>query len=266
MARKKTERSMDFPAARKAALYVRVSTKYQVDKDSLPFQRKKLKEYCKMLDINKYEIFEDDGYSAKKTERPRFQDMMNHIRAGEFTHLIVWKVDRISRNLLDFSTMYKELKDHRVTFISMNEQFDTSTAIGEAMLKIILIFAECQQYTKSFLAVFDRWIHVGLCVLQSGQTPSYFGIAMLYFFIRSRAVSRSVFRLSVLRNCFIRFSSVSIPNEIMLFFSSRKLSFIDSIRSPFHVAGRSRGCDPYCPVSRPGSLIWKAFPIWIMSG
>ena len=42
---------------------------------------------------------------------------------------IVWKVDRISRNLLDFSTMYKELKDHHVTFISMNEQFDTSTAI-----------------------------------------------------------------------------------------------------------------------------------------
>lgn len=133
----------------KAALYVRVSTKYQVDKDSLPFQRKKLKEYCKMLDIHKYEIFEDDGYSAKNTERPRFQEMMNHIRGGEFTHLIVWKVDRISRNLLDFSTMYKELKDHRVTFISMNEQFDTSTAIGEAMLKIILIFAELERNMTS---------------------------------------------------------------------------------------------------------------------
>ena len=133
----------------KAALYVRVSTKYQVDKDSLPFQRKKLKEYCKMLDIHKYEIFEDDGYSAKNTERPRFQEMMNRIRGGEFTHLIVWKVDRISRNLLDFSTMYKELKDNRVTFISMNEQFDTSTAIGEAMLKIILIFAELERNMTS---------------------------------------------------------------------------------------------------------------------
>ena len=149
MARKKTERSTDFETIKKAALYVRVSTKYQVDKDSLPFQRKKLKEYCKMLDIHKYEIFEDDGYSAKNTERPRFQEMMNRIRGGEFTHLIVWKVDRISRNLLDFSTMYKELKDHRVTFISMNEQFDTSTAIGEAMLKIILIFAELERNMTS---------------------------------------------------------------------------------------------------------------------
>ena len=118
----------------KAALYVRVSTRYQIDKDSLPFQRKKLKEYCKLLEIDKYEIFEDDGYSAKNTDRPRFQEMMEHIRAGNFSHLIVWKVDRISRNLLDFSTMYKELKDHHVTFISMNEQFDTSTAIGDAKI------------------------------------------------------------------------------------------------------------------------------------
>lgn len=134
---------------RRAALYVRVSTKHQVDKDSLPFQRKKLKEYCKMMDIGGYEIFEDDGYSAKNTDRPNFQEMMIHIRNNEFTHLIVWKVDRISRNLLDFSAMYQELKNHHTTFVSLNEQFDTSTAIGEAMLKIILIFAELERKMTS---------------------------------------------------------------------------------------------------------------------
>lgn len=128
-----------------AALYVRVSTRYQVDKDSLPFQRKKLKEYLKYLGIKKYEIFEDDGYSAKNTDRPEFQKMMSGVRRGQFSHLIVWKVDRISRNLLDFAAMYEELKQHKVTFISLNEQFDTSTAIGEAMLKIILIFAELER-------------------------------------------------------------------------------------------------------------------------
>ena len=135
--------------SKKAALYVRVSTRYQVDKDSLPFQRKKLKEYCKFLEINDYVIFEDDGYSAKNTDRPRFQEMMSRIRSGEFSHVIVWKVDRVSRNLLDFAAMYQELKDHKVTFISMNEQFDTSTAIGEAMLKIILIFAELERNMTS---------------------------------------------------------------------------------------------------------------------
>ena len=134
---------------RKAALYVRVSTKYQVDKDSLPLQRKKLKEYCKMYDIEEYQIFEDDGYSAKNTDRPNFQKMMDCIRKGDYTHLIVWKVDRVSRNLLDFATMYQELKERKVTFISLNEQFDTSTPIGGAMLKIILIFAELEREMTS---------------------------------------------------------------------------------------------------------------------
>ncbi len=134
---------------RKAALYVRVSTKHQVDKDSLPMQRKKLKEYCKIYDIGEYQIFEDDGYSAKNTDRPNFQKMMDCIRKGDYTHMIVWKVDRVSRNLLDFATMYKELKEYKVTFISLNEQFDTSTPIGGAMLKIILIFAELEREMTS---------------------------------------------------------------------------------------------------------------------
>ena len=68
------------------------------------------------MGIDAFQIFEDDGYSAKNTDRPHFQDMMNRVRAGEFSHIIVWKVDRISRNLLDFAAMYEELKDHRVTF------------------------------------------------------------------------------------------------------------------------------------------------------
>lgn len=131
---------------KKAALYVRVSTLHQIDKDSLPFQRKELENYAKYaLGIEDFEIFEDAGYSAKNTDRPKYQQMMKRIRAGEFTHLIVWKIDRISRNLKDFSEMYDELKDYKVTFVSKNEQFDTSTAMGEAMLKIILVFAELER-------------------------------------------------------------------------------------------------------------------------
>ena len=130
----------------KAALYIRVSTHFQVDKDSLPFQRQELINYSKyVLGTDSYEIFEDAGYSAKNTDRPAYQDMIARIRKGEFTHLIAWKIDRISRNLLDFSNMYEELKKYGVTFISKNEQFDTSSAMGEAMLKIILVFAELER-------------------------------------------------------------------------------------------------------------------------
>lgn len=131
---------------RKTAIYIRVSTHWQVDKDSLQVQRRELTAYSEMiLGIPDYEVFDDPGYSAKNTDRPAYQEMMNRLRTGEFSHLLVWKIDRISRNLLDFSNMYAELKELGVTFVSKNEQFDTSSAIGEAMLKIILVFAELER-------------------------------------------------------------------------------------------------------------------------
>ncbi len=134
----------------RVAIYVRVSTQYQIDKDSLPVQRKDLISYSQlMLNAESYEIFEDAGFSGKNTSRPDYQKMMARIRAGEFTHLLVWKLDRISRNLLDFAAMYEELKRLGVVFVSKNEQFDTSSAMGEAMLKIILVFAELERKMTS---------------------------------------------------------------------------------------------------------------------
>ena len=134
----------------RVAIYIRVSTTHQIDKDSIPMQRNDLVSYARlMLNTDDYAIFEDAGYSGKNTDRPNFQKMMSQIRSGAFTHLLVWKIDRISRNLLDFSSMYKELKELGVVFVSKNEQFDTSTAMGEAMLKIILVFAELERNMTS---------------------------------------------------------------------------------------------------------------------
>lgn len=151
MARKKALKAiLNAPRETKVAIYVRVSTTYQIDKDSIPMQKKDLIAYCSlMLGTDNYEIFEDAGYSGKNTDRPAFQDMMGRIRKGEFTHVLVWKIDRISRNLLDFAEMYEELQSLRVTFVSKNEQFDTSSAMGGAMLKIILVFAELERNITS---------------------------------------------------------------------------------------------------------------------
>lgn len=134
----------------KTAIYIRVSTHWQVDKDSLVVQQRELTAYCNLvLGIKDYVVFTDPGYSAKNTARPDYQRMMSRLRTGEFSHLLVWKIDRISRNLLDFAEMYNELKQLGVTFVSKNEQFDTSNAIGEAMLKIILVFAELERNMTS---------------------------------------------------------------------------------------------------------------------
>lgn len=149
------------------ALYVRVSTGYQVDKDSLPFQKKELKNYCEhVLHINKnrIEVFEDAGKSGKNTKRPAFERMMEKVKSGQVSHVIVYKIDRISRNLVDFSLMYDDFKYNNVTFISLNEQFDTSSAIGEAILKIILVFAELERKLTS-----ERVTDVMIGRAQNGQ-------------------------------------------------------------------------------------------------
>ena len=100
----------------KVAIYIRVSTHWQVDKESLPVQRQDLISYCKLiLNTDNYVIFEDPGYSAKNTDRPDFQRMMARVRTGEFTHILVWKIDRISRNLLDFAAMYQAVSYTHLT-------------------------------------------------------------------------------------------------------------------------------------------------------
>lgn len=148
--RKPAKKAADAVTTLKAAIYIRVSTQYQVGRASLPVQREELINYAKYaLDITDCVVFEDAGYSAKNTDRPDYQRMMARVRTGEFSHLLVRKIDRISRNLLDFAAMYAELKKLGIVFVSKNEQFDTSSAMGEAMLKIILVFAELERNMTS---------------------------------------------------------------------------------------------------------------------
>ena len=163
----------------RVAIYVRVSTLYQVDKDSLPMQKKDLIAYASLLlNTDDYVIFEDAGYSGKNTDRPKFQEMMSQIRQGAFTHLLVWKIDRISRNLLDFASMYNELKELGVIFVSKNEQFDTSTAMGEAMLKIILVFAELERNMTSERVTATMISRANNGLWNGGRVP--YGYCLLY--------------------------------------------------------------------------------------
>ncbi len=91
------------------------------------------------------EVYADKGYSGKNTQRPEFQRLLSDIKENKIAKIIVYKLDRISRNLLDFTTMYKEFEEYQVEFCSVNETFDTSTPIGEAMLNISMVFAEMER-------------------------------------------------------------------------------------------------------------------------
>lgn len=94
-----------------------------------------------------YREYKDKGYSGKNTDRPDFTRMMRDIRAGLVRRVIVYKLDRISRSILDFATMMETFQHYGVEFVSSTEKFDTSTPIGRAMLNICIVFAQLERET-----------------------------------------------------------------------------------------------------------------------
>lgn len=89
----------------------------------------------------------DRGYSGKNTHRPAFEQMLADVRAGKIARVIVYKLDRISRSILDFANMMDVFARYRVEFVSSTERFDTSTPIGRAMLHICIVFAQLERET-----------------------------------------------------------------------------------------------------------------------
>lgn len=95
----------------------------------------------------KAKIYSDKGYTGANTDRPQFQALMQDIAMGRVNRLIVYKLDRISRSLLDFSEIMEILRKNKVEFVSMTEKFDTSSEIGRAMFNIVMVFAQLERET-----------------------------------------------------------------------------------------------------------------------
>jgi len=77
--------------------------------------------------------YQDKGFSGKDTDRPQFQQLVSDIEAGLIARVVVYKLDRISRSILDFANMMALFQKHGVEFVSSTEKFDTSTPMGRAM-------------------------------------------------------------------------------------------------------------------------------------
>ncbi len=92
-------------------------------------------------------IYQDNGFSGKNTDRPDFKRMMNDIKSNKVSKVIVYKLDRISRSILDFSEMMCIFQKYSVDFVSATEKFDTSSPMGRAMLNICIVFAQLERET-----------------------------------------------------------------------------------------------------------------------
>ena len=140
-------------ANRNCALYTRVSTLRQADTvdGSLDTQEARLNDYVNFENRKGKEVWEvarvyrEEGRSAKNLQRPAFQRMMADIEAGKINTVIIWKIDRLSRSIVDFSMLWGQFQSMGIELISLNEKFDTSTSLGRAMLSIILVFAQLER-------------------------------------------------------------------------------------------------------------------------
>jgi site-specific DNA recombinase len=133
----------------KAAIYSRKS-KFTGKGESVENQIQLCKEHgMKYLGINDsdYIIYEDEGFSGGNTNRPQFQRMLKDAKTKKFDVLICYRLDRISRNVSDFSQLIKDLNKYNVNFISIREQFDTTTPMGRAMMYIASVFSQLERET-----------------------------------------------------------------------------------------------------------------------
>ena len=117
-------------------------------------------------------VYEDEGYSGKNTNRPQFQQMMKDAKGKKLKGIVCYRLDRISRSVSDFTLLITELDEYGMSFDSINEQFDTSTSMGKAMMYICSIFAQLERETIAErirdnmheLAKTGRWL--------GGNTPT----------------------------------------------------------------------------------------------
>ena len=137
---------MEYAKLFKVALYVRVSTDIQVDGYSIDEQLERLRKFCEAHGWVIYKEYVDPGFSGSNIDRPAMIKMLKDVREKKFNAVLVYKLDRLSRSQKD--TLYlieEEFLPNDVEFISMSENFDTSSPFGKAMIGILSVFAQLER-------------------------------------------------------------------------------------------------------------------------
>jgi len=134
---------------KKTALYVRVSTDAQAEEGySIEAQKEMLLGYCKSKQIEDYEFYIDGGFSGSNIERPEMKRLIENIKKNKISSVVVYKLDRLSRSQKDTLFLIEDvLNPNGTEFVSLNENLDTSTSIGRAMLGIMSAFAQLERET-----------------------------------------------------------------------------------------------------------------------
>jgi site-specific DNA recombinase len=142
------------------AIYCRVSTDEQAREGmSLDEQQERLKSYCRAMGWNEIPIvFVEDGYSAKNMDRPHLIKLIEQVKKGSISKILVTKLDRISRRLKHLLDLIDLFEEHKVSFISISESFDTNTPSGRLTLQVLGAVAEFER-ERIRERVFENMLH-----------------------------------------------------------------------------------------------------------
>lgn len=132
---------------KKVALYIRVSTDSQYEEGySVEAQQEKLEAYCKIKNFTNYECYIDGGWSGSNIDRPEMKRMITDITQGRVSAVVVYKLDRLSRSQKDTVFLLEDVfNPNNCDFISLNENFDTTSPYGKAMIGILSVFAQLER-------------------------------------------------------------------------------------------------------------------------
>ena len=133
----------------KVAIYSRKSV-FTGKGESIENQIEMCKDYYNRTHNNnevEFLIYEDEGFSGGNINRPRFKELITDAKNKKFKALVCYRLDRISLNVAYFSSTLELLQDNDIEFISIKEQFDTSTPMGRAMIYIASVFAQLERET-----------------------------------------------------------------------------------------------------------------------
>jgi site-specific DNA recombinase len=135
----------------RCAVYTRKSTEERTEQEftSCHAQRESAEAYIKSLAPEGWiclpEPYDDGGFSGGNMERPALARLLADIDAGKIDAVVVYKVDRLSRSLLDFAKMMVSFEQHHVAFVSVTQQFNTATSMGRLILNVLLSFAQFER-------------------------------------------------------------------------------------------------------------------------
>jgi site-specific DNA recombinase len=139
------------PTRLRCAIYTRKSTEEGLDQEfnSLDAQREAAEAFIQSQRQEGWialpELYDDGGFTGANMDRPALQRLLLAVAAEELDCVVVYKVDRLSRSLLDFTRMLSVFEKHRVSFVAVTQQFNTSTSLGRLTLNILLSFGQFER-------------------------------------------------------------------------------------------------------------------------